>query len=125
MTLAEFNSKYVYKSDYDKFGTRLDIWEVIKPKNGLYVGDCESYCLTVQSLIPELRKADLYYCRIHGNGHCILVKDGYVLDCNCRNWMKIDEYTSVYKMTSLQKYWKIAILYKRVVRKLYKLFKGK
>jgi hypothetical protein len=35
MTLTEFNSRYVYKSDYDKFVTRLDIWEVIQPdKNG-------------------------------------------------------------------------------------------
>ena len=122
MTLKEFNSKYVYKSDTNKFGTRLDIWEIIKPdENGMYYGDCESYCLTIQELIPEYKDIDLYYCKINGNGHCIMMKNGMILDCNAKDWITRDEYTRSYNMTDLQRYWKIAVLYKRVMYKIYKL----
>jgi len=126
MTLTEFNTNYVYKSDHDKFGTRLDIWEVIQPDdNGTYLGDCESYCLSLQSYVENMSNVDLYYCKINGNGHCIMIKDNYVLDCNCRMWIHIDNYTKAYNMTDLRKYSKVEIVYKKIIRKLYKLFTGK
>jgi hypothetical protein len=117
---------YIYKRDLDKFGVKVDVWEVIEPDDkGIYYGDCESYCLTVDKLVPECKGVDLYFCRIRGGGHCIMIKDDMVLDCNAEDWTPIAEYTERYEMTGLKKYWKIAIWYKKIVRKLVKMFTGK
>jgi len=119
MTLQEFNSRYEYKSDKDKFGYR-EVWEVGTPdKDGIYRMDCESYLLTLQDVSDELAGAELYYCKISGEGHCIAIKDDMVLDCNCQRWLGIKEYTKVYNMTGLSKYWKIDILLRKLSTKMF------
>ena len=40
MTLQEFNKKYIYKTDKERFNTSLDIWELPKDSDIIY-GDCE------------------------------------------------------------------------------------
>ena len=119
MTLEQFNSNYQYKSDKDKFGYK-EVWEVPTPNvDGIYESDCESYVLGLQEYTSELDDAELYFCRISGEGHCIAIRDGRVLDCNCQAWMGIEEYTTKYKMTSLSKYWLIGIWYRKISTKLF------
>ena len=44
MTLEEFNSKYKYQSDKEKFRF-AEVWELPNiSKDGYIYGDCESYC---------------------------------------------------------------------------------
>ena len=118
MTLVEFNKVYTYQSDSKKFG-RIEVWEVPAPVDGKYKADCESYLLALQELTDELNGAELYYCRINGEGHCVAVKDGMILDCNCQRWLGLKEYTKVYNMTDLSKYWKIGILLRKLSTKMF------
>ena len=44
MILKEFNSKYKYQSDKEKFGV-TEVWELPEiSEDGYIYGDCESYC---------------------------------------------------------------------------------
>ena len=120
MTLDEFNKRYIYVSDRDKFGVS-DVWEVLEPnKYGLYEGDCESYALTIRKLVPEFSDWELYYCKLSGNGHCVLVKDGYIIDCNIKRPVSLTEYHSYFNTTDYIKYgWFVVfskLLYTRLVK---------
>ena len=42
MTLKEFNDKYRYESDSVRFGSKLDIWELLKDSD-VIKADYESY----------------------------------------------------------------------------------
>lgn len=117
MTLQEFNENYEYQSDTQKFG-RKEVWEIIRPVDGRYYGDCESYCLTVNKLVPGFEDAELHYCKINGVGHCVMVSNGMVLDCNNKKWQSLNYYTTKYKMTELSKYCTIGIVYRLLVTKL-------
>ena len=118
MTLQELNENYIYQSDKDKFGY-TEVWEVIKPIDGTYKGDCESYMLTLldMELIPKDTK--LVYCKIDGVGHCIGVLDDMVIDCNCKKFMPIVDYANKYNMSDGRDYWKIEIWYKQIATKLF------
>lgn len=119
MTLKDFNEKYEYKSDKDKFGY-TEVWEVGTPdKDGVYRMDCESYMLTLLDLDLISSETELYYCKINGEGHCIGVLGDKVIDCNCQEWMHINNYTEKYNMTNMRKYWKVEIWYKLVTTKLF------
>jgi hypothetical protein len=117
MTLDKFNKNYIYQSDKDKFH-RTEVWEVIKPVDGKYKGDCESYMLTILDLGLVPKDTELHYCKIQGVGHCIGILDGMVIDCNCKMFMPIDAYTSIYGMTDLRKYWKIEVWWKKLATKV-------
>ena len=95
---------YKYKSDKEKFMTSLDIWEVIKPIDGVYYGDCESYCRTLKNIDKQFKEWDLYFCKINGNGHCILYKNGDVIDCNTQKIVSFEQYCKMYKVTEFKKY---------------------
>lgn len=123
MTLQGFNSKYLYQSDRDKFNA-TDVWEVIKPnESGIYIGDCESYCLTLRKLIPEFKDYDLYYCKINGNGHCILYSNAMVIDCNIKRVVPLIEYCKYYNVTELTPYSKFVIYSKLIYTAWIKLYK--
>lgn len=91
MTLQQFNSKYEYQYDWDKYNTPdwIDIWEIIKPdSNGIYKGDCESYVLSLIEYVEEFKNLQLYYCTIDGVGHCIgKINDNWI-DCNFKELRK-------------------------------------
>ena len=104
MVLEEFNSKYVYKTDKDKFGF-IEVWEVPElQEDGKYYGDCESYCLFLKKNVPEFKDWELYFCKINGNGHCILYKDENVIDCNTQKIVSFEQYCKLYKVTEFKKY---------------------
>lgn len=120
MTLNDFNSKYVYVSDRNKFDAN-DVWEVIEPdSDGFYRGDCESYALTIKKLIPAYADWELYYCKLNGNGHCLLVKNDLVIDCNIKRPVSLTEYHSYFNVTDYIKYgWFVVfskLLYTRLVK---------
>lgn len=104
MTLEEVNEKYEYQSDLDKYGWN-EVWTIPNPdSDGKFREDCEGYCAILKHNVPEFNDWDYCYCKIRGNGHCILYKDGMVIDCNARRVMAIDLYTSLYVMSDLKKY---------------------
>ena len=104
MNLKQFNNKYIYQSDKEKFNTSLDVWEIIKPINGVYYGDCESYCRTLKHLDKQFRDWNYYYCKLNGIGHCILYKNGDIIDCNTQKIVSFENYCKMYKVTEFKKY---------------------
>lgn len=103
MTLEEFNSKYVYVTDIEKFHTSLDVWEVLGVDG--FSGDCESYALTLKKKVDGFADWELWYCRLNdGGGHCILYKNGDVIDCNVKKVVSLEDYSKMYKVTEFKKY---------------------
>ena len=104
MTLKEFNNKYQYKTDKDKFGF-FEVWDIPKLKDdGFYYGDCEDYAIFLKHNIPQFENWDLYYCKLNGIGHCVLYKDGHVIDCNIRQIVTYEKYCSLFNITKFKKY---------------------
>lgn len=104
MTLEQLNKNYIYKTDQNQFG-RVEHWQVMKPnEKGQHIGDCEDYCLTLKKLIPQFKGWDFYFCKINGNGHCILYKNGDVIDCNTQKIVSFEQYRKMYKVTEFKKY---------------------
>lgn len=125
MNLKELNNKYIYQADKERFSTSLDIWELPKDNNVIYA-DCESYCRFLRNIIEEFKNYDYYYCRINGSGHCILIKDDNVIDCNVKKVVSLLEYQSMFVVTELKKYNWFVIASKIAFAKVYTLFnKGK
>ena len=122
MTLEEFNSKFLYKSDIANH-KRKEYWKVIEPdEDGIYAGDCEDFALTVRKLIPKYADWDIWFCKVHSSqeGHAVLRKNDIVLCNMCKYETSLKDYEFKYMATSWQKYWKIAIWYKMTMAKLYR-----
>ena len=99
MTLEQFNNKYKYQTDKERFKTSLDIWELPKDAD-IIRADCESYCRYLKNNIAEFKDWEYYYCKLNGNGHCVLCKDGYVIDCNIRQVVTYEKYCSLFNITN-------------------------
>lgn len=118
MTLDQLNKNYIYTSDTIKF-KRVEHWEIMTPDaDGKYRGDCEDYVLTLKAKIDGFSNIDLYYCKIFGNGHCIGIRNGMIIDCNAKRWLDIHEYTAQYQMTDLKKYTWFILLFKKLQAKV-------
>lgn len=103
MTLKEFNNKYQYKTDKERFNTSLDIWE-LPTDSDIVRADCESYCRFLKNNVDGFSDWDYYYCKLSENGHCILYKDGNVIDCNIKSTVSLEYYNKVFTVTELSKY---------------------
>lgn len=104
MTLEEFNKVYRYKKDIDKFGFN-EVWEVPKIEDDGYVyGDCESYCRYLKKNIEWFKDWEYWYCKLNGNGHCVLIKDGMIIDCNVKDVISLDTYCKMYNVIGFKKY---------------------
>jgi predicted transglutaminase-like cysteine proteinase len=103
MTLEEFNSKYQYKTDMDKYGL-AEVWEIPELVDGKYVGDCESYARSLRNYVLEFKDWGYWYCKLNGGGHCILYKNGDVIDCNVKKVISLEHYCRMYTITDLRKY---------------------
>lgn len=100
MKLKEFNSKYSYKADKNH-----DDWSIITPSSdGMYYGDCEDYCLTLKKLTPQFKDWCYYYCKLNGEGNCVLYKNGDIIDCNTQKIVSFEQYCKIYKVTEFKKY---------------------
>lgn len=122
MDLKEFNSKYVYKSDKEKYNTNLDIWEIPEEINGKIEGDCESYCRFLKNNIEGFKDWDYYYCKLKGNGHCILSKNGDVIDCNIKYIVTLEQYCKIYEVSDLKKYNPFVVFSKILFSKIFLMY---
>lgn len=119
MTLQDFNKKYKYKSDKQKFGF-IEVWEIPKlQEDGFYYGDCESYCLFLKNNIEQFKDWDYYYCKLNGQGHCVLYKNEDVIDCNTQKIVSFEQYRKMYKVTEFKKYNWFVIFSKILFSKAY------
>lgn len=118
MTLEEFNSKYVYKTDKDKFGF-IEVWEIPELQDGKYYGDCESYCLFLKNKIEKFQNWELHYCKLNGNGHCVLSNGALIIDCNSRKTMLKDKFIEKYNIIELKKYNKFTIFSKYIFTSIF------
>lgn len=112
MTLNEFNLKYLYKRD------EHESWKECEIEDGLYRGDCEDYCLSLQLLVPTLKRYDLYHCFLNDREHCILGDGKNFVDCNIQAW-KTKGQLERNGYTKIRKFWKIEIWYYKLTTKLF------
>ena len=118
MTLEEFNLKYRYKTDKSKFGF-IEVWDIPKlQEDGFYYGDCESYCRFLKNNIEQFKDWDYHYCKVSGEGHCVLYKDGDVIDCNHKKIITLEQYMANGKVTDFRKYGRFTVISKIVVGKV-------
>lgn len=102
MTLKDFNKNFIYKTDEEQYGVP-EYWEEMKPnKDGKYVGDCESYAITVKRNIKGFKNWDYCWCTLNGNGHCILSYGELMIDNNTKEVWTLDKYTSTFFVDELR-----------------------
>jgi len=121
MVLQEFNNKYQYKTDKERFNTSLDIWE-LPTDSDIIEADCESYCRFLKNNVEGFSDWDYYYCKLTGNGHCILHKNGNVIDCNVKGIVPLEQYDRMFVVTELKKYNWFVVGSKIAFAKVYTLF---
>jgi hypothetical protein len=125
MTLEDFNSKYRYQSDKEKFGF-TEVWDIPElQEDGFYYGDCESYCLFLKNNTEQFEDWDLYHCKLNGIGHCILSNSAMIIDCNSQKTILKDKFMKKYNIKELKKYNKFIIFSKYLFAKAFLFFKGK
>lgn len=118
MILEEFNKVYKYKSDVEKYGF-LEVWEIPElEEDGFIYGDCESYCRFLKNKVAGFKDWDYYYCKVNGEGHCVLYKDGDVIDCVHKRIVTLEQYTANGKITDFRKYGRFTVISKIVVGKV-------
>ena len=122
LDLEELNNKYSYLSDGNKYKTKFDIWELPEANaNGEFQGDCESYCRLLKNNTKEFKDWSYYYCKLNNEGHCVLFKNGNIIDCNIRRVVSFDQYCKFfrYNVTDFKKYNKLQILSKILFSKIF------
>lgn len=118
MTLEEFNKLYRYLSDLKKYGF-LEVWEIPElEEDGFIYGDCESYCRFLKNKVAGFKNWDYYYCKVSGEGHCVLYKDGEVIDCVHKRIVTLEQYMRNGKVTDFRKYGRFTVISKIVVGKV-------
>lgn len=103
MTLKDVNKRFIYKLDIEQFRVK-ELWTGLQEVDGKLVGDCEDYCITLKRNVKEFKDYEYYYCKLNGIGHCILYKNGNVIDCNIKSVVTLGHYLKIYGMTELKKY---------------------
>lgn len=118
MTLEEFNKVYRYLSDLKKYGLP-EVWEIPElEEDGFIYGDCESYCRFLKNKVAGFKNWDYYYCKVNGEGHCVLYKDGDVIDCVHKRIITLEQYMTGGKITDFRKYGRFTVISKIVVGKV-------
>lgn len=118
MTLEEFNKVYRYLSDLKKYGF-LEVWEIPElEEDGFIYGDCESYCRFLKNKVAGFKDWDYYYCKVSGEGHCVLYKNGDVIDCNHKKIITLEQYMANGKIADFRKYGLFTVISKIVVGKV-------
>lgn len=123
MTIQELNKKYVYKTDLEKYGTSLDVWEIPEEVDGKIESDCESYVRLLKAKVDGFKDWSYYYCKLNGNGHCVLIKNTDVIDCNVRQIVSIDDYCRMFKVTELRPFTRFQVMSKIIVTQIFLLWR--
>lgn len=123
--LKQFNKQYKYKTDKDKFNHK-EVWDIPKLQDdGFYYGDCEDYCIFLKNNIPQFENWDFFYCTLDGDGHCVLMKNNSIIDCNCQTIMLFDKYSEIYNVSDFEEYSRFEIVSKFILGKILSIIKGK
>ncbi len=113
MKLSEFNLKYKYKKD------KHESWKPCEIIDGLYQGDCEDYCLSLQDLVEGMSKYKLYYCKSpRGRGHCILGDGKQFIECGYQR-MEPKEFYIKKGYTKIKKFFWLDVWYRKISTKLF------
>jgi len=113
MRLYEVNRKFEYMPDRMQYGFK-EVWLPLQNVGGRLIGDCESYAITLKQEVDEYYLWQYHYCKINGNGHCVLVCKDMVIDNNIRRPISLQKYKQAYEITGLRPYrwyelvWKFA-----------------
>jgi predicted transglutaminase-like cysteine proteinase len=103
MTLNELNSRFVYKLDSEQFGFN-EVWLGLQDVNGKLVGDCEDYAISVKNKVSGFKNWNYYWCKLNGEGHCILSNGVDMIDNNVQRMTSLDNYKKMYEVTELRPY---------------------
>jgi len=114
MTLEEFNLKYEYIHDINRWGVN-DLWEIMELSDGKYLGDCESYVLTLIAKVDGFKDLEPWYCeRLDGTtiiGHCVGKLGDKWIDCNYQMFTDkqtvCGRYTTSRPMGKFEVWWNI------------------
>lgn len=64
----------------------------------------KTYAITIKKNVSEFKDWDYYYCKLNGIGHCVLYKNGDIVDCNCKTIISLDSYSRIYEVEGFRKY---------------------
>jgi predicted transglutaminase-like cysteine proteinase len=103
MTLDELNRRFVYKLDSEQFGFN-EVWLGLQDVDGKLVGDCEDYAISVKNKVPGFKDWNYYWCRMNGEGHCILSNGVDMVDNNVQRVISLDKYKKMCEVTELRPY---------------------
>ena len=95
--LQNLNSRFQYKYDKDQYG-RKEHWTIMQQPEGPLVGDCEDYSLTLLWYLEGksmrrfwwsllTRKAEMWFCKVNGEGHAVLKYNGKWIDNIEKEWV--------------------------------------
>lgn len=95
--LQNLNSRFQYKYDKDQYG-RKEHWTIMQQDSGPLIGDCEDYSLTLlwylegksmknfwKALLSG--RAEMWFCKVNGEGHAVLKYNGKWIDNGVRQWV--------------------------------------
>lgn len=116
--LQKLNKRFRYKLDKDQYGRR-EHWTIMTNESGPLVGDCEDYSLTLlwylegksfrdfwKALLSG--KAEMWFCKVNGNGHAVLKYEGRWIDNGKKRWVDgFPEYDMKWKYPTLLIIWKL------------------
>lgn len=118
MTLEKVNKLFAYKSDKS-----LDSWTGLQSVDGRLVGDCEDYCITLKREVEYFKNWDYYYCKVNGNGHCILSNGIDMIDCNIKQVTLLEHYKQRPSVSNVYKFNWFVVFSKLAVGKLIRWFR--
>jgi predicted transglutaminase-like cysteine proteinase len=104
------NERYEYRTDQELYG-KPEWWTELKEVDGLLLGDCEDYCITIanQAIESGIPRDKLYLHLVAINrkpDHIILEYDGWFADCNTKGLMRRPPYRMVSKRRLDQAEWR-------------------
>jgi predicted transglutaminase-like cysteine proteinase len=113
MTLDELNRRFLYVTDKVRYGVE-EYWNPLEESDGNLYGDCESYAITLKREVPLFEDWNYYWCRMNGDGHCILVSPcgSMMIDNNTRNVTLLSQYERLYTITELRPFKWYELLWK-------------
>ncbi len=105
MTLQEINKRFIYATDKDLTGFS-EAWLGLQEIDGKLMGDCEDYAITLKREVAGFHNWNYWYCKLNGEGHCILVSQSglNVIDNNIKNPISMETYLDIYDITNLRPY---------------------
>jgi predicted transglutaminase-like cysteine proteinase len=101
MTLEDINRRFLYITDKARYGVE-EYWNPLEESDGNLYGDCESYAITLKREVSLFEDWNYYWCRMNGEGHCILSNGVDMIDNNVKQVTSLGKYKKMYDVTELR-----------------------